>query len=131
MTIEMTPDELRRQLAPRKYRNVRVVVDGLPFASKAEARRYTDLKLLQQTGEISGLVLQPCYVLLDGYLDGPSKWVRPIVYVSDFAYRERGNTRIVVEDVKGGKGTQTAVFRLKARLFRQKYPNLDFRIVEA
>lgn len=38
---------------PSKYKAVRTEVDGYKFASKAEARRYAELKLLVKAGEIS------------------------------------------------------------------------------
>lgn len=138
-----TPDELRRRLeasgvrqapevwqaltaAPEpaqrvsKYGNVPTIVDGIRFDSKAEARRYQELKLLERAGEIFNLVCQPRYVLGSGK--------RPPVYVADFAYHESGQQ--VAEDVKGGKATQTAIFKLKAKLFREKYPEIELRIIE-
>jgi len=33
-----------------KYRNVRTEVDGIKFASKKEARRYQELRLLEKAG---------------------------------------------------------------------------------
>ena len=42
-----------------KYRNVKTEVDGILFASKKEARRYSELKLLERAGEIAHLELQP------------------------------------------------------------------------
>jgi hypothetical protein len=59
---------------------------------------------------------------------------RPIYYVADFDFIEVMTDKRVVVDVKGGKagkGTETAVFRLKAKLFRFKYPGIELRIVEA
>lgn len=48
-----------------KYRNVPTVVDGIRFQSKAEARRWTELRMLERVGEIkSGSVhRQPVYPL--------------------------------------------------------------------
>lgn len=40
--------------APNKYGAKKTVVDGVTFDSKAEARRYQQLKLMQQAGEIIG-----------------------------------------------------------------------------
>ena len=98
-----------------KYRAVPVTVDGIRFASKAEARRYQELKALERAGKIANLVLQPSYPLHGG-----------VAYRADFAYDQDG--RRVVEDVKG---YETQVFRIKAKLFRADYPDLDFRIVRA
>ena len=90
-----------------KYRAVRTVVDGITFASKAEAARYGELKLLEKAGKIIGLQLQPSFVLLAG--DGKTKVGR---YVADFGYIDvkRG---AVWEDVKG---VRTPVYRLKKKM---------------
>ena len=50
-----------------KYSNRKVNIDGITFDSKKEANRYRELKLLEKVGEISNLVLQPVYVLLNGF----------------------------------------------------------------
>jgi hypothetical protein len=89
-----------------KYGNVATVVDGIRFMSKREAKRYGELRLLAETGVITGLVLQPRYPLIVG-----DKLV--CTYVGDFAYVDHDGTP-VTEDVKGHL---TDVFRLKARLF--------------
>lgn len=104
----------------RKFGNVPTVVDGIRFDSQAEARRYGELLILVRAGAITDLAVHPRYVLMD--------CPRPPVYVADFAYVEDG--RQIVEDVKGGKATQTPVFRLKAKLFRERYPAMELRIIE-
>lgn len=97
------------------------MADGQEFDSQAEYARYTQLAMLQRAGAISDLVVHPRLVLLD-----KTATERATVYVGDFGYVERG--RQVVEDVKG---VQTAVFRLKAALFRRRYPDVELRIVDA
>ncbi|MDD3747626.1 MAG: DUF1064 domain-containing protein, partial [Anaerostipes sp.] len=42
-----------------KYGARKTVIDGITFDSKREAKRYQELKLLEQAGEISYLELQP------------------------------------------------------------------------
>lgn len=113
----------------RKYRNRPTEVDGIRFASKKEAKRYTQLRLLQMAGEIRDLQCQPRYPLeVDGKL--------VCTYVADFAYRVpiKGTTggvgglemcERVAEDVKGVK---TAVFKLKAKLFAACYPHIELRL---
>lgn len=96
-----------------KYKAEPTYADGIRFASKAEARRYGELKLLEKAGTISSLTLQPRYELPGG-----------IRYVGDFAYTENGQA--VCEDVKG---METPVFRLKKRLFLDTYPDIELRIV--
>jgi hypothetical protein len=42
-----------------KYGAVQTQVDGIKFPSKAEARRCSQLKLLERAGEIRGLQIHP------------------------------------------------------------------------
>ena len=95
---------------PTKYRAVRTTVDGVTFASKAEAARYGELKLLAAHGSVRNLELQPAYAII---VNG----VRVGKYLADFRYeiRDGGGWRQVVEDVKG---VETALYRLKAKLVR-------------
>jgi hypothetical protein len=111
----------------RKYRNQPVEIDGIRFDSKAEARRYGELKLLESAGAISRLEHHPVFLLEEGFRDDTGKRWGPIRYEADFEYRENG--RHVVEDVKGGRATQTQVFKLKAKLFRKRHPEIELRIV--
>lgn len=95
-----------------KYRAKPVVIDGVRFASQAEARRYGQLKLLEKAGQISGLELQPKFpVVVNG--------MKVCTYIGDFAYFD-GKGRIV-EDVKG---VQTPMFRLKRKLVEATYPGV-------
>lgn len=91
---------------PHKYSARKTVVDNIAFASRAEARRYQELKLLEHAGYIKNLESQPCYDLV---ING----VKVGKYVADFRYVQDGRT--VVEDVKGMK---TAVYRLKAKMVK-------------
>ena len=111
---------------PSKYRNKRVTLDGYTFDSKAEARRYQELRLLHQAGEIRKLRTHPRYTLLDPFECKGVRY-RSIVYEGDFEYIENGVQ--VVEDVKG---KATAVFVLKKKLFLKRYGDeIELRIVEA
>ena len=47
-----------------KYNAQRVKVDGITFDSKKEAKRYSELKLLERCGAISDLELQVEYKLI-------------------------------------------------------------------
>jgi hypothetical protein len=87
-----------------KYGAKRTTVDGVTFASKREAKRYGELKALQDAGVISRLELQPAFPLVVAE-------VVVGVYKADFAYVENG--RRVIEDVKG---VRTPVYRLKKRI---------------
>ena len=106
-----------------KYNARKTTLDGIMFDSKAEADRYADLKLLVKGREITNLQLQPSFILQDSFTrDG--KKVRPIEYRGDFAYYEKGGSRLIVEDVKG---TRTREYLLKKKLLLFHYPEIDFR----
>lgn len=96
-----------------KYGAVPTEVDGIRFASKGEARRYSDLKLLERAGEITHLELQPVYpIVING--------VRVGKYVADFRYREKDG-RLTVEDFKG---VRTPLYRMKRKLVEAIYPGV-------
>ena len=107
-----------------KYRSRKITVDGHVFPSKLEARRYGQLKLREQAGEIHDLVLQPRFLLQKGFRDRTGKWHRAINYIADFQYMEDA---IVVEEVKG---RETVVYRIKKKLFMYKYPDIDYRVLK-
>ncbi len=94
-----------------KYGAVKVTIDGVTFASKAEGRRYVELKALWDAGKIRGqLEIQPSYPLtVAGVTVGK--------YIADFRYY-RDDGELMVEDVKGMK---TPVYRLKKKLVEAIY----------
>tara|TARA_R110002020_G_C16263217_1_gene770632 strand:- start:1208 stop:1519 length:312 start_codon:yes stop_codon:yes gene_type:complete len=92
-----------------KYRAVKTVVDGIKFDSKAEARRYSNLKILEGVGDISDLELQPRYDLV---ING----IKVGFYKADFRYIQDGDT--IVEDVKGMK---TPIYNLKKKMIKAIY----------
>jgi len=124
----MTLERYRETIKPKKrskFGNVITHVDGHKFDSKAEARRYQQLILLQRAGVISGLELQPPFELQAKFRGADGKMVRAITYIADFQYNENG--RVVVEDVKG---KLTDVFRIKKKLFNEVYPHLELRLTK-
>lgn len=114
-----------------KYHSRKVVRDGISFDSAKEAKRYSELKLLERAGVITDLQLQVKYVLIPAQREpdtvGPRGRVvkgklleRETCYIADFVYQQGGET--VVEDVKGYKGsTAYAVFALKRKLMLKEY----------
>lgn len=100
--------------------------DGMTFASKAEMRRYVELKMLQSAGAIRNLECQPSFVLQDSFNHKTFGKVQKIVYRADFSYFDVSLGHIVVEDVKGYR---TEVYKLKKKLFLSRYPDIDFREV--
>lgn len=95
-----------------KYNNSKH--DG--YDSKKEARRATELKLLEKAGVISHLQEQVVYELIPSQyriVSGKKKCIeRAMKYIADFQYVDKsGNT--VVEDAKGFR---TEVYRIKKKL---------------
>ena len=110
-----------------KYNARKVEIDGITFDSLKEAARYKELKLLERTGEIADLELQPKFVLLDSfYYEGKKE--REISYVADFKYYDKAKARTVVEDVKGFK---TDVYKIKRKLFLSMYCLGDTVFIES
>ncbi|MDE6182522.1 MAG: DUF1064 domain-containing protein [Eubacteriales bacterium] len=68
-----------------KYNNKKIKIDGIKFDSKAEAKRYQQLKLMEQAGLIKDLVLQPKFLLQDKFRY-KNKTYRKIEYIADFSY---------------------------------------------
>ena len=105
-----------------KYSADKVVVDGIEFASKREARQYRDLVLLLKSGEISDLRMQVKYLLIPAQREpdiiGPKGGRKPgklieheVSYVADFVYKDKDGNEIV-EDTKG--------FRTKEYIIKRK-----------
>jgi hypothetical protein len=89
-----------------KYHNRKTEIDGFLFDSAKEAERYSELRLLERSGEISEFELQPKFHCVVN-----EKMI--CSYIADFRYRDMERNVIVVEDVKGMK---TPVYRLKKKL---------------
>lgn len=131
MTVaKTTPTRTVRALrlrAPRsKYRNIKTAFNGITFDSRAESDRYVQLLLQEKAGIITGLVCQPSFEIHPAFTDNEGKRHRKICYIGDFQYTEAG--QVVVEDVKG---RETEAFKIKAKLFRARYPGIKFVIVQA
>jgi len=101
-----------------KYGAERTVVDGIEFDSKAEAKRYLQLKAMERAGEISGLEIQVRFELIPAQeIDGRKE--RPVFYVADFRYTTKAG-EVVVEDTKSAP-TKTKEYVLKRKLMMQRY----------
>lgn len=114
----------------RKYNNKKVMVDGIKFDSKKEAKRYQELKMLEKAGIISNLQRQVKYTLIPAqyertgevYAKGNNKGKpqkgrlieRECAYYADFVYTENGKS--VVEDTKGVK-TPEYIIKRKLMLY--------------
>lgn len=100
--------------ANRKYHNLKgYEVDGIKFDSKKEANRYKELKIFERAGKIKDLKLQVPYTLIP-----KSEYGREIKYYADFVYFDLDENEEIVEDTKGFK---TDIYKIKKRLFQEKY----------
>ena len=120
--------------ARAKYGNKKAVIDGITFDSKKEAQRYTELKLLEKAGKITGLQLQREFELIPEqrektdqiYTKGSNKGrfkpgkllERKCSYVADFVYWDLENNCMVVEDAKG---MRTKEYIIKRKLMLHIY----------
>lgn len=95
-------------IKPRKYRNKKVIIDGITFDSKLEAKRWGELCLLARAGEIQELERQVRYPLrVNGCL--------VCTLVVDFRYQTRAGT-LVLEDTKSPATARERSYRIKKKL---------------
>lgn len=114
-----------------KYNATKCLVDGIEFASKREANRYLELRLLERAGEISDLRLQVDFELIPNQYRTEKRYgkngkplkdkevllERKVVYRADFVYTDNDG-KTVVEDTKGFRTTE---YVLKRKMFLYKY----------
>jgi hypothetical protein len=101
-----------------KYGNQKVEYDGETFDSQAEFYRYLQLLALLQEGEIAELQVHPSYVVIDAFTNAAGHRHSKNTYAPDFVYIDTATDQPVYEDVKG---VETAEFKLKRKLFEQRY----------
>lgn len=118
-----------------KYHASKVVYEGQTFDSRKELKRYKELILLQQAGEIKNLQRQVKYTLIPEQREpdrtGPRGGVikgklveRSVNYIADFTYTDTETGRQVVEDVKG---IRTKEYTIKRKMMLYLY---QIRILE-
>jgi len=96
-----------------KFSAQRTELDGIKFDSKLESRYYTNLKMLQRSGEVLFFLRQ-----VPIHLPGKTK------YVCDFVeFWANGDVRFV-----DCKGMETETFKLKKRQVEELYP-IEINIV--
>ena len=110
-----------------KYHSKKVEYNGLKFDSKHEARRYQDLSIMQQAGEIKDLRRQVKYILIPaqrepatvgarGGIKQGKLLERECAYIADFVYTVTETGQTVVEDTKGMR-TKDYIIKRKLMLF--------------
>ena len=117
-----------------KYKNRKKFVDGIEFDSVKEARRWSELKLLEKAGEISDLRRQVKFVLIESQYEESSEVYQrgknkgkpkrgkilehECSYIADFVYTDEKTGKTVVEDTKGFK---TKDYIIKRKLLLERY----------
>jgi len=90
------------------------------FASRAEAKRFAELRLQERSGLITKLQVQVSYPVVINSI--------PITkYIADFTYLRYGHR--IIEDVKGDVKYLTDVFKLKKKLVEAIY-TVEIKLVE-
>lgn len=103
-----------------KFGAVKTEVDGLTFASRKEANRYCELKMMGAAGAIADLEIQPAFPLY--VWDTVNKTATHIgKYVADFRYVLRSPSGLLVDVVEDVKGFKTPVYRLKKKMVEAQY----------
>ena len=90
-----------------KFRAIPTELDGIKFASRKEAKRYIELRLLEKSGELLFFLRQVPFHL-------PAN----VKYVCDFLCFWKDET-VTIEDVKGIK---TSLYILKKKQVEATYP---------
>lgn len=101
-----------------KYKNQKIVYQGIKFDSKRECERYKELKLLERAKKIKNLRLQVKYTLIPKQLENSKVIERECSYVADFVYFDNDLQQEIIEDCKGMK---TDVYKLKKKLMLHVY----------
>jgi Protein of unknown function (DUF1064) len=112
-------------MAYSKYKAKPQTVDGHRFASQLEARRYQELRFLERTGEITGLVLHPRFHIRWPGEPNPANEI--CIVELDFMYYHEIGKRWHYEDTKG---VDTALSRLKRKLVKAMH-DIDVELIGA
>lgn len=103
-----------------KYNAIKTVVDNITFDSKAEAKRYGELKLMERAGKLHELRVHTRWPLFSQKFAAALNSVTALVgsYESDFDYLDEFRIATVIEDVKG---VMTPIARWKIKHFEIQY----------
>ena len=98
-----------------KYKNKKVVYNGIKFDSQKERNYYIKLKLLEDKGKIKDLKLQVKYELQPKFKSG-NKNIQAISYIADFTYLDEENKLHIIDT----KGVRTDVYKIKKKMMQYK-----------
>ena len=120
------------------------IIDGIKFDSEMESKYYKYLLELKKQGIVKEFTLQPNFLLQEKFINlngdiilGSNKdfekikrknkleTISAINYISDFDVIYTDGHREIIDI----KGLETPEFRLKLKLFKYKYPELNIRLL--
>lgn len=104
-----------KQIKQNKYKNKKVIYDGIKFDSKKEGSYYLKLKAMEELGIIRDLKLQVKFELQPSYKFN-GKTIRAINYIADFTYYDENNKYHIVDT----KGIKTDVYKIKKKMMQYK-----------
>jgi len=115
----------------KQHNNKRIKIDGIWFASGAEGRRYSELKLRQRVDDIYSLICHPKFELQPGFKKN-GKTIQAITWSADFSYYFKGKR--IIEDVKpwnvkDQKFIIEPAARLRHKIFEYQNPDLTIEFV--
>lgn len=105
-----------------KYKNKKIVVDGIEFDSKDESIYYLLLKQQKENGLIKDFEIQPKYELVPKF-EYQGKKRQAVTYTPDFNIIHFDDS-ITAVDVKS-IGTATQQGELRRKLFEWRYPKIE------
>lgn len=98
-----------------KYKNKKVIYNGIKFDSQKERNYYIKLKLLEDAGKIKDLKLQVKFELQPKFKSG-NKNIQAISYIADFTYLDEENKLHIIDT----KGVRTDVYKIKKKMMQYK-----------
>ena len=105
---------------PNKYGAEKVrTPEGEEFDSKKEYKRWIQLNILQEAGEINSLHRQVKYILIPTQRKNGKILERECSYVADFTYFDK-HGRFHLEDTKS-EATKTKEYVIKRKLLLKEY----------
>lgn len=100
-----------------KFNAVKVVIDGIKFASITEGNRYEELKMLVRAGLIKDLETQPVFILVKSVkFSGDKKATPAMIYTADFRYYDIKKSKVIVEDVKSKATAKLTDYRMRRHM---------------
>ena len=136
------PGKLAALPKKTKYGAEKVTIGSVTFDSKAEGRRYYQLK---KDPRVVSIEINPAFILMPGFRKcvpcakifenetitrcpvcrKPLLAFRPIGYTADFRVLYKDGA-VEIEDVKG---VETRDFQMRRKMFERAYPNLTLQVV--